>query len=67
MSIVRVPQARAGLVERPDRRPGQEDPAAARRDDEAGHRRIAVADGDDQVCDLPSGSPFASSTGRPMA
>ena len=44
-------QARAGVVQRLDARPGQEDLAPVGADDEAGHGRIAVADRDDQVGD----------------
>ena len=52
MSMVAARQARAGGVEPGDVRPGQEDPAPVGRDDQAGDRRIAVADGDDEVVDL---------------
>ena len=45
-------QARAGVVQRLDRRPGQEDAPSPRLDHEARDRRVAVADGDDQVRDL---------------
>ncbi len=45
-------EAGARGVEPGDLRPGQEDAASVGRDDQAGHRRIAVADGDDQVVHL---------------
>ena len=44
-------QPRAGLVERLDVGPGQEDPAPIGVDDETGHRWVLVADRDDQVGD----------------
>ena len=45
-------QAGARRVEARDLRPGQEDPPPVGRHDEAGDRRIAVADGDDEIVDL---------------
>ena len=45
----------AGLVERPDRRPGQEDAPACGIDDQTGDRRVAVTDGDDEVVHLADG------------
>ena len=45
-------QARAAGIEPGDLRPGQEDAPPIGRDDEAGDRRVAVADGDDEIVDL---------------
>ena len=49
----RGPEARAAGIDPIDRRPGQEDPAAVRRDHQASHGRVAIADGHDQIRDLP--------------
>ncbi len=48
----------AGLIERPDRRPGQEDAPACGVDDEAGDRRVAVTQSDDQIIHLADGLPL---------
>ena len=52
-------QLGAARVEAGDVRPGQEDAPPFRLDDQAGHGRIAVADGDDQVGDLADRLPVA--------
>ena len=54
-----------GLVQRLDRRPGQEDAPPRGRDDQAGDRRVAVADGDDEVVHLADGLALPVAHGAP--
>ena len=55
----------AVLVERLDRRPGQEDAAARGQDDQTGDRRIAIADGHDEVVHLADGFALPIAHGSP--
>jgi hypothetical protein len=55
----------AVLVERLDSRPGQEDPAARGLDDQTRDRRIAIADGHDEVVHLADGFALPIAHGSP--